>query len=171
MKIIKIIQKELEFNRLKGNVIKLFLLDRRARLIVLLRILNLSKNKKNFALKLLRLYYLKLGRSFGTEIPYSATIGLNLYLPHPYGIIVHPQVVIGQNCTILQQVTIGNPSAEKIDDVPRISDNVIISAGAKVIGKITIKSNSVIGANAVVTKSYKENSIIVGVPGKRINND
>lgn len=171
MKIQSIIVEELEFNRLKGNLIKLFLLDRRARFIVLLRFLNLFKDRNNFLIKLLRLYYIRLGRSFGTEIPHNTNIGRNLYLPHPFGIIIHPQSIIGQNCSILQQVTIGNPSAEKINDVPVIQDNVVISAGAKIIGKITIESNCIIGANSVVTKDFSENSIVVGVPGKNLNND
>lgn len=171
MKIHRIINEELEFNRLQGNLIKLFILDRRARFIVLLRVLNLFKDRNNFSLKLLRIYYIRLGRSFGTEIPYNANIGRNLYLPHPFGIIIHPKSIIGQNCSILQQVTIGNPSAEKINDVPVIQDNVVISAGAKIIGKITIGANCIIGANAVVTKDFNENSTVVGVPGKTLSYD
>ena len=168
MSIYNIIKKEIRLNGLKGGLIKLFLLDSRARFIILFRFLNITKEKKNIFLKILRLYYINLGRSFGTEIPFNVSVGLNLYLPHPYGIIIHPKVQIGNNCTILQQVTIGNPSVKKINDVPKIYNNVIISSGAKIIGKIIIKNSCIIGANSVINKSFDESSVIVGVPGKKI---
>jgi serine O-acetyltransferase len=84
---------------------------------------------------------------------------------------MHPNTSIGNNCTVLQQVTIGNNTKKSIDRVAVIGDRVVISAGAKIIGPLTIGDDVIIGANAVVTKSFGENCIIAGVPAKIINSN
>lgn len=100
---------------------------------------------------------------YNTEIRACMDIGGGLCLPHPTGIILHPSVKIGKNCTILQHVTIGN-NAKYINDLSVIGDHVSIGAGAKIIGKCIIGSNVDIGANAVVTKNIKDNQVVAGVP-------
>ncbi|MER2295049.1 MAG: serine acetyltransferase [Desemzia incerta] len=88
-------------------------------------------------------------------------------LPHGLnGIIVHPRAKIGKNCTIHQQVTIGN--AVEGGEAPIIGDNCYIGAGAKIIGEIIIGSNVTVGANAVVTKDIPDNCVCGGVPAKII---
>ena len=82
--------------------------------------------------------------------------------------MINPSVVIKENVIIRQQVTIGNKGIGNEQGCPVIGKNVEIGAGAKIIGSISIGDNSKIGANAVVTKSFPKNSIIVGVPGKNI---
>lgn len=104
---------------------------------------------------------------FGSEIQPSATISDELYFYHPYGIIINANSVIEKGCVIRQQVTIGNKGLEDTE-CPQIGKNVEIGAGAKIIGGISIGDNSVIGANAVVTKTFPPNAILVGVPAKNI---
>ena len=96
----------------------------------------------------------------GADIPLNSLIGGGLMIPHPNGIVIHPEAKIGNNCIIFQQVTIGKGRG----GVPTIGHNVSIGAGAKVLGKITIGDNVVIGANSVVTKSIPCNVIVKGIP-------
>lgn len=97
-----------------------------------------------------------------TEISAKVKIGQGLVIFHPFGIIINPQVVMGSNVVIRHQVTIGNTGID--DETPVIGDNVQIGVGAKIIGGIEIKSNSVIGANAVVNKNFKDSGLLAGVP-------
>lgn len=97
----------------------------------------------------------------GAEIDLKTTIGGGLVLPHPNGIVIHPDTVIGPNCLIFQQVTIGvtghgGPAV--------IGGHVDIGAGARILGPITIGDHAVIGANAVVTKDVPSWGKAVGVP-------
>ncbi len=82
------------------------------------------------------------------------------------GCVVHPKAVIGKNCKIFQSVTIGSKwsKANCLGEAPRIGDNVMIGAGAVILGNISIGDNSIIGANAVVTHSVPANSLALGVP-------
>lgn len=82
------------------------------------------------------------------------------------GCVVHPKAVIGEECKIFQSVTIGSKwsGGNCLGEVPRIGNNVMIGAGAVVLGDISIGDNSIIGANAVITHSIPQNSLAVGVP-------
>ena len=164
--IIENIRKDLTRNGLRGGLFLNFLKDRRARFIILLRIVTSIYQKNPFTFRFINLYYSRFQRSLCNEIPASIKLGCPVYFPHPFGIIMHPNTVIGNNCSILQQVTIGNNSRKNPDSVAVIGDDVVISAGVKIIGPVTIGNNVNIGANAVVTKSFEANVIIVGVPAK-----
>ena len=87
-------------------------------------------------------------------------IGPGLFIQHGFSTIISARK-IGKNCWINQQVTIGYSNAT---DCPTIGDNVVINAGAKVIGDVKIGDNSIVGANAVVVKNVPENCTVVGVP-------
>jgi serine O-acetyltransferase len=100
---------------------------------------------------------------------YQIKTGKGMKIWHPYGIVVHSGVVLGDNLTIRQQVTIGK--AHENGGVPKIGNNVSIGAGAKIIGEIEIGDNTQIGTNAVVTKSFPPNAILVGVPARNINEE
>lgn len=86
------------------------------------------------------------------------------------GCVVHPKTIIGEDCKIFQGVTIGSKwsNGNCLGEAPHIGNNVMIGAGAVILGDIYIGDNSIIGANAVVTHSVPENSIAVGVPAEII---
>lgn len=164
--IINKIKKDLNRNGIKGLLLLNFLKDRRARFIILLRIVTSIYHKHPIAFRFINLYYSRFQRSLCNEIPASIKLGCPVYFPHPFGIIMHPNTVIGDNCSILHQVTIGNNIRKNPNKVAIIGDDVIISAGVKIIGPVKIGNNVIIGANAVVTKSFKSNIIIAGIPAK-----
>ncbi len=103
------------------------------------------------------------------EFPNIAKIGDGLYLPHPYGIVIHCDAKIGSGCCICQQVAIGIGGRGEKMGVPTIGDRVFISPGAKIFGAITIGNDVIIGANAVVNKSLPDNAVAAGVPAKIIS--
>lgn len=97
----------------------------------------------------------------GADIPINTIIGGGLLLPYPNGIVLHPDVRIGPNCLIFQQVTIGSRGC---GGVPQIGGHVDIGAGAKILGPVKIGNHVVIGANAVVMTDVPDNCIAVGIP-------
>jgi len=125
-----------------------------------------SSNKTPIFIKVFYLYKIKKSdaynnASMGTHLNYGARFLSPPSLPHHLnGIIVSHNAVIGNNCTIFHQVTIG--SNFKNNDAPEIGNNVIIGAGAKLIGNIKIGNNVKIGANAVVTKDVPDNKTVIG---------
>jgi len=98
----------------------------------------------------------------GADIPLNARLGGGLLLPHPNGIVIHPDAEIGPNCLIFQQVTIGAAKG----GVPTIGGQVDIGAGAKIIGAVTIGAHALIGANAVVITDVPEGATAVGNPAR-----
>ena len=98
----------------------------------------------------------------GADIPLNAgDIGGGLLLPHPNGVVIHPDAHIGPNCLFFQQVTIGTGSTP---GTPRIGGHVDVGAGAKILGGILIGDHAVIGANAVVVTDVPAWCVAVGVP-------
>jgi serine O-acetyltransferase len=97
----------------------------------------------------------------GADIPINTRLGGGLLLPHPNGIVIHPNVSVGPNCLIFQQVTIGTRGCKS---APVIGGHVDIGAGAKVLGPITIGNHVEVGANAVVLTSIPDGCIAVGIP-------
>jgi serine O-acetyltransferase len=98
----------------------------------------------------------------GIEIYPETKIGSGFYIEHYGGIFIAPTAVIGRNCTIFQGVTIGAGLGGRKAGV--IGDNVVICAGAKVIGDIVVGDNVIIGANSVVTKNVEANTVVAGIP-------
>jgi len=101
----------------------------------------------------------------GIEIHPGAVIGKGLFIDHGMGVVVGETTVIKDNVTLFQGVTLGGTGKETGKRHPTIGKNVVIGAGAKVLGDIIIGENSYIGANAVVLKDVPANSTVVGVPG------
>lgn len=102
----------------------------------------------------------------GIEIHPGATIGHNFFIDHGMGVVIGETAEVGDNVTLYHGVTLGGTSLHKTKRHPTIENHVVIGAGAKVLGAITIGANSRIGANAVVVKSTPPDSVVVGVPGQ-----
>jgi serine O-acetyltransferase len=98
----------------------------------------------------------------GADIPLNCRIGGGLLMPHPNGIVIHPNAVIGPNCLIFQQVTIGTVGG----DAPTIGGRVDLGAGAKVLGAIRVGDQVQVGANAVVLNDLPGGCVAVGVPAR-----
>ena len=102
----------------------------------------------------------------GIEIHPGAIIGQNFFIDHGMGVVIGETAEVGNNVTLYHGVTLGGTSLNKVKRHPTLEDNVVVGAGAKVLGAITIGANSRIGANAVVVKPAPPDSVIVGVPGQ-----
>lgn len=100
----------------------------------------------------------------GISIPAEADIGKGLRIHHFGEIIFHPRVKMGEHCTIYHGVTFGDKGG--YGNPPTVGSNVLVGAGAKILGDVTIGNNVIIGANAVVVSSVPDNVIVGGVPAK-----
>jgi serine O-acetyltransferase len=99
----------------------------------------------------------------GADIPLNCQIGGGLLIPHPNGVVLHPDAIVGVNCLIFQQVTVGAGSGP---GVPEIGGHVDVGAGAKILGAVRVGAHSRIGANAVVLNDVPLGATVVGVPAK-----
>lgn len=102
----------------------------------------------------------------GADIPLNVSIEGGLLIPHPNGIVIHPDVTIGPNCLIFQQVTLGIGATGM--GAPQIGGHVDIGAGAKVLGAVRIGDHAKIGANAVVLTDVPAGATAVGIPARLI---
>ena len=107
----------------------------------------------------------------GIEIHPGARIGRGFFIDHGMGVVIGETTEIGDNVTLYQGVTLGGTGKEKGKRHPTIGNNVIVAAGAKVLGSITIGDNVKVGAGAVVIKPVPPNSTVVGVPGRVVVQD
>lgn len=110
-------------------------------------------------------------RKTGIEIHPGAEIGEGFFIDHGNGVIIGETAKIGNNVTMYQGVTLGGTGKEQGKRHPTIGDNVMISAGAKVLGSFTVGEGSKIGAGSVVLKEVPPNSTVVGVPGRVVRRD
>ena len=110
-------------------------------------------------------------RTTGIEIHPGATIGRGLFIDHGSGVIIGETTVIGDNVTLYQGVTLGGTGKEQGKRHPTLEDNVMVSAGAKILGSFTIGENSKIGAGSVVLEEVPPNCTVVGVPGRIVRMD
>lgn len=101
----------------------------------------------------------------GIEIHPGAQIGKGLFIDHGMGVVIGETSIIGNDVTLFQGVTLGGTGKETGKRHPTLGDNIVVGAGAKILGNINIGSNSYIGANAVVLRDVPANSTVVGVPG------
>lgn len=120
---------------------------------------------KNF--KTLARFISHIGRFIsGIEIHPGAKIGKYLFIDHGMGVVIGETSEIGNNVTLYQGVTLGGTSLANVKRHPTLQDNVIVGAGAKVLGPIRLGTNVRVGANAVVIESVPENNTVAGIPAK-----
>ncbi len=129
---------------------------------------NLYKKHHYF---LARWYSQRTVRKTGIEIHPGATIGKGLFIDHGHGVVIGETAIIGDNVTLYQGVTLGGTGKEQGKRHPTVGNNVMISAGAKILGSFTIGENSKIGAGSVVLSEVPPNSTVVGVPGRVVKRD
>jgi len=107
----------------------------------------------------------------GIEIHPGAQIGKNFFIDHGMGVVIGETAIVGDNVLLYQGVTLGGTGKETGKRHPTLGNNVVVGAGAKILGNILIGDNSYIGANAVVIKNVPANSTVVGIPGRITKQD
>ncbi len=138
----------------------MFFYKERTRYNVKLLLFLKRKNK----MKMLRFFLRnRLEKKCHIEISEAAQIG-SLILPHPHNIVIGKKAYVGENCTLYQNVTIG----QKSDNYPNLKDGVIVYPSATIVGGITVGYNAIVGANAVVLHDVPDNAIVAGNPAKII---
>lgn len=125
--------------------------------------------KKHYFLA--RLLSQRAARKTGIEIHPGAQIGKGLFIDHGCGVVIGETTVIGDNCTLYQGVTLGGTGKEQGKRHPTLGNNVMVSAGAKVIGSFKIGDNCKIGAGSVVLREVPQGSTVVGVPGRVVRHN
>ena len=118
-----------------------------------------------------RLISQRAARKTGIEIHPGATIGKGFFIDHGNGVIIGETTIIGDNVTLYQGVTLGGTGKESGKRHPTLGNNVVVGAGAKVLGSFTVGDNVKIGAGSVVLKPVPDNCTVVGIPGKIVKKD
>jgi serine O-acetyltransferase len=151
------------------NKIEVFLLYPSVHAVMNYRIANALYKKKLFFLARVISQFARF--LTGIEIHPGATIGKGFFVDHGMGVVVGETAEVGDNVTIYHGVTLGGTGKDKGKRHPTIGNNVVIGAGAKVLGPIHVGDNCRIGANSVVLKNTPPNSTVVGIPGKIVTKD
>lgn len=130
-------------------------------------------HNKKFSIKWVLgiIFYRRLFLKYGLQIPTSVKIGEGLYMPHFGGIVINSGTIIGSNCNILQNVTIGNTKGGKSPGSPVIGDRVYIGPGALIVGGIHIGNDVLIVGNSFINIDVPSNSIVMGNPAQIISKE
>lgn len=172
MKMIRYIKDEIEVVRERDPAIKSSLevfLYPSFRAILWYRLAHKLFLKKHYFLA--RWISQRTARKTGIEIHPGATIGKGLFIDHGAGVIIGETAILGDNVTLYQGVTLGGTGKEQGKRHPTLEDNVMVSAGAKILGSFTIGENSKVGAGSVVLGPVPANCTVVGVPGRIVKKD
>lgn len=167
MGVLSYIQQEIQVIRERDPAIKSnleVLLYPSFKVILSYRVAHRLYRKKHYFLA--RWISQRAARKTGIEIHPGARIGKGLFIDHGSGVIIGETTIIGDNVTLYQGVTLGGTGKEKGKRHPTLKDNVMVSAGAKILGSFTIGENSKIGAGSVVLEEVPPNCTVVGVPGR-----
>lgn len=121
-----------------------------------------NRNRRDFALYLQS----QSSRIFAVDIHPAARIGIGIFIDHAHGIVIGETAVVGDNVSMLHNVTLGGTGKDSGDRHPKIGNNVLLAAGAKVLGNITVGNCSKIAAGSVVLKDVPDNTTVAGVPAK-----
>lgn len=156
--------------RKRTNMFLTYITSGAFKLAFCFRVASWLSSKNNFLMRFICLpflfYYKHVEYLTGAWIPLNTKIRGGVFLTHTNGIVIVKDAVIGKHVWIFQQVTIGAAYGK---GSPVIGDHCILFAGSKVIGKVCLGNNVIIGANCVVTKDIPDNAVVVGNPAKIIN--
>ncbi|WP_226066827.1 serine acetyltransferase [Dickeya zeae] len=148
----------------------------KSKLVILLFRLSTVWQSSNLLLKIVSLPFVILNKVinewvFCVEIPHRTQIGFGLKIYHPHCIVLNADVVIGDNCTLRQGVTIGSVVNRdgQVTKSPVLGNQVELGANAILLGDITVGDNVKVGAGTVVTKSLAENKVVVGYGVRELN--
>ena len=108
---------------------------------------------------------------YGIELPYSTQVGRRVVIEHQGGIVIHGDAIIGDDCSLRHNVTLGNRNVDRPFDAPRLGVGVNVGAGAKILGGVAIGDGAQIGANAVVCTDVPTGALAVGVPARVIERE
>ncbi|EHK2442092.1 serine acetyltransferase [Clostridium perfringens] len=154
----ELIISDYKINGFKVNKIIILTLYRVGNYVYYSKINKFTKNLIMIILNIIRKLFVEL--LFNVEIPFECRIGKSLRIMHPNGIIIHKNAVLGDNCTLFHQVTIGANEHKNKNNVANIGNYVYIGCGAKIIGDIDIGDNCIIAANSVVVKDLPSNFMV-----------
>lgn len=117
-------------------------------------------------------FFCELGRFLtGIEIHPGAEIGRRLVIDHGVGVVIGETAIVGDDCVIFHGVTLGGTKFDKVKRHPTVGNRVLIGAGAKILGPITLEDDCRVGANSVVIKSVDKSDVVSGIPAKSIKNN
>ncbi|QQZ37593.1 serine O-acetyltransferase [Pseudomonas sp. SK2] len=152
--------------------LKIVLVSHSFHLVALYRI-GVFASKLPLGGELIRVFFEYLIRIvYASDISLRSKIGPGLVIMHGHDIVIGSAVVIGENCKILNGVTLGNKDTESsVNQQPIVGDNVVIGSGAKILGSIVVGDGAKIGANSVIIKDVPSGATVVGVPGRLISID
>jgi serine O-acetyltransferase len=135
-------------------------------------IFRMNNKLWKWKLRWLARFFSAVARTFtGIEIHPGATIGRRFFIDHGMGVVIGETTIIGDDCTLYHGVTLGGTSWDKGKRHPTLGNDVVVGAGAKVLGPITLADGSRVGSNAVVVKDVPESCTVVGIPGRVISNN
>jgi serine O-acetyltransferase len=117
---------------------------------------------------LYRWMYRRCRNRYGIELPYSVQLGRRVIFEHQGAVVIHGSAVIGDDTIIRQGVTLGNLHLDRPFDAPILGRRVNVGAGAKILGRVTVGDDAVIGANAVVLSDVREGTTVVGIPARPV---
>lgn len=112
----------------------------------------------------------RVAKKTGIEIHPGAVIGKGCFIDHGNGIVIGETAVLGDNVTLYQGVTLGGTGKQRGKRHPSLKNNVMVGAGTRILGAVTIGENSKIGAGSVVLEDIPDNCTVVGIPGKVVRN-
>ncbi len=102
----------------------------------------------------------------GIEIHPGAVIGRRFFIDHGMGVVIGETAIIGDDCMLYHGVTLGGTTWDKVKRHPTLKNGVVIGAGAKILGPVTLGENVRVGSNSVVVRSIEDNETVVGIPGR-----
>lgn len=132
---------------------------------------RLAKRKNRFLRKVGFFLYFRASQKYSSDIHPDANIGIPFKVGHHFGVVIGPDVRIGNGVYLFNDVTLGNKNVGLEDVMPSLGDNIIVGAGSRLLGGINVASNAIIGANSIVLKDVGEGEVWAGSPAKFVKHN